>query len=93
LPPVTVLGFLFDDANEEKFADHGLSIDDVLSILEREHRVVRNRKERRASHMVGGRIENSDCIMVPIEPTADPVIWRPVTAWYASTSHQLAMCP
>jgi hypothetical protein len=73
--------FLIDDANEEKFAVHGLSARRVLQVLEDEHVVLRNRKERRGLYLVIGRDRGGACIAVPIEPTHDPTLWRPITAW------------
>jgi uncharacterized DUF497 family protein len=76
-----VLGFAFDDENSDKIARHGLSERQVLQVLENEFLLLRNRKERRASYLVIGQDHGGACIAIPIEPTYDEVIWRPVTAW------------
>jgi hypothetical protein len=76
-----VEAFLFDDDNEEKLWQHGLTPGQVMQILEWPHRIKRNRKNRRASHLVVGHDDQGRCIAVPIEPTHDRMIWRPVTAW------------
>lgn len=74
-------GFLIDDDNEPKFWHHGLTAESVLQVLDHQHRIKRNRKERRASHLVIGRDRQGQCMAIPIEPTHDPHVWRPVTAW------------
>ena len=81
-------GFLVDDDNEDKFWRHGLAADDVLQVLDGPHIIERNRKERRASHLIVGRDHAGGCIAIPIEPTHDPTVWRPVTAWRCKDSEQ-----
>lgn len=76
-----IVAFQVDDQNEAKFAEHGLSARQVLQILENEHLVVRNRKRRRALYLVIGKDHSGTCIAAPVEGTADPLLWRPVTAW------------
>jgi uncharacterized DUF497 family protein len=76
-----VTDFLFDDENEDKIARHGLSAQRVLQVLDQEHILVPNRKSRRASHLLIGTDHGGACIAIPIEPTHDPTLWRPVTAW------------
>jgi len=73
--------FLIDDDNEEKFWTHGLASKSVRQVLERPHTIRPNRKRRRASHQIIGRDRQNRCITIPIEPTHDPTLWRPVTAW------------
>jgi hypothetical protein len=81
VPRPDVRDFLIDDDNDEKFAAHGLSARRVLDVLEDEHVIVRNRKRRRAMYLLIGRDRGGACIAVPIEPTHEPTLWRPVTAW------------
>lgn len=77
----TILALLFDDENEEKFATHGVRPAQVEQILDDDYIVVRNRKGRRAEYLLVGRDWGGACIAVPVEPTHDPALWRPVTAW------------
>jgi uncharacterized DUF497 family protein len=93
LPAITVAAFNFDDDNEDKLAQHGISLLDVDAILNGPCRVFRNRRERRATHLISGYDRHGRCLLVCIEPTHDPVVWRPVTAWYPVGQHQLAQCP
>ena len=80
MPPLDIQAFVIDDENEEKFAGHGISPEQVLQVLGNEHVVIRNRKQRRAVYMVIGVDDGGACIAVPIEPTHDPTVWRPITA-------------
>lgn len=79
---VTILDFLFDDENIEEMAAHGVTPGQALQVLDNGPRVGRNRKERRATHLVVGVDNGGACISIPVEPTHDRTTWRPVTAWY-----------
>lgn len=76
-----IADFLFDDENEEEMAQHGLIARRVLQILDGEYMIVPNRRARRALYLLIGRDHGGAFITVPVEPTHDPVVWRPVTAW------------
>ncbi len=77
-----IADFSFDDLNEDEIAEHGLSPQQLFEVLDAPHTLKRNRRERRATHLVIGRDRQGQCIAIPIEPTADRTVWRPVTAWY-----------
>lgn len=81
MPSPAVEAFLFDDDNEEKLAAHGLSARQVFQVLENESIILVNRKGRRAPYLMIGLDKGGSCIAIPIEPTYDPTVWRPVTAW------------
>ena len=82
MPEIVVERFFIDDDNIEKFWRHGFTLEQILQVLDSpRRRVKRNRSARRASHLVVGRDLSGRCIVIPIEPTYDPVVWRPVTAW------------
>ena len=81
-----VLEFLIDEDNESKFADHGLTVRQVLQVLESPHLIVRNRSRRRAAHLIVGRDHGGACLVIPIEPTHERTLWRPVTAWPCKSS-------
>ena len=74
-------GFLIDDENEQKFAAHGVSARQVLQVLGNPHIIARNRRRRKASHMVIGQDDGGRCIAIPVEATPGPGLWRPITAW------------
>jgi len=78
----------FDDAVIDKLWAHGLQPSQVLAVLESRHVVKRNRSGRRATHLVIGRDAQGRCLAIPVLPTHDPMIWRPVTAWYCKPSEQ-----
>ena len=81
-----IQAFVLDDVNEGKFAVHAVTAEQVLQVLENRHVILRNRGERRATHIVIGMDDEGSCIAVPVEPTYDPGLWRPITAWYCKRS-------
>lgn len=83
-----IYAFLFDDDNEAKLAAHGIRTEQVDQLLDGEFIVARNRKNRRAAYLVIGRDWGGACIAVPIEPTHDPTLWRPVTGWRCKRSEE-----
>ena len=76
-----IAGFVFDDINEDKIGAHGLTTGQVLQILSNRYIIVRNRRNRRALHLIIGTDDGGGCIAVPVEKTHDPLMWRPITAW------------
>ena len=84
--------FWFDDDNEDKLWSHGLTPDQVLQVLDSRHTIKRNRGARRASHLIVGRDHQGRCIAIPIEPTHERNIWRPITGWPCKSS-ELAWLP
>ena len=80
--------FIFDEENEEKISAHGLSIYRVLQLLDNKHIIMPNRKRRRATFFIIGRDNSGTCISVPIEPTHQNGIWRPITAWPSKKSEE-----
>ena len=75
-------GFVFDEQNEEKFAQHGITVAQVDYVLyDSVAYVVKNRKRRRAQYLLVGRDSSGMCIAVPLERTTGKYIWRAVTAW------------
>ncbi len=92
MPNPIVEAFLIDDANEDKFWDHGLTVAHVAQVLDGPHRIKRNRRDRRASHLLIGRDHQGRCIAIPIEPTHERGVWRPITAWLCK-KHEVAWLP
>ena len=72
---------MIDEINEAKFAEHGLAATQVAQILDNSFLVLRNRSGRRAELLVLGRDYGGQCIAVPVGPTHESDVWRPVTAW------------
>ena len=86
MPPITVADFQIDDANEAKFWSHGIEARPVVEVRDNHPVVKRNRKRRAADYVLIGRDNNGRCIAIPVVPTHDPYVWRPVTAWYCKPS-------
>ena len=82
-----IAAFLFDETNEDEFAAHGISSAQVQQLLENDGIILANRRPHihRATHLFIGRDNGGAAITAPIEPTPDPDVWRPVTAWPART--------
>jgi hypothetical protein len=74
--------FLIDDENEEKIGLHGLSLVQVIQVLEHTHVVIPNRKRRRGVYLIIGRDNSGNCIAIPVESTPQDKLWRPITAWF-----------
>ena len=65
----------------DKLWRHGLSPDQVLSVLHSPWVVIRNRRDRSAPYLLIGRDEQGRCLTMPIVPTDDPLTWRVITGW------------
>lgn len=89
---VEVAAFLIDEENEDKFGRHSLSVEQVVQVLGGPYWIKRNRHGRRASHLLIGRDRQGRCLAIPIEPTYDRTLWRPVTAWRCK-AHEAAWLP
>ena len=76
-----VLDFAFDDRNVQKMAEHGISDRRALEVLEEVHIIVPNRKGRAAPLLLIGLDRGGACISIPIQPTQEDGVWRPITAW------------
>lgn len=71
---------LFDDANEAKFAVHGVTVEEVQEVLDGNPRFYENRLRRRASHVLMGLTFDGRLLVIPIERITQG-LWRPVTAF------------
>ena len=80
--------FLIDDINETKIGSHGLSIRQIIQVLENKHIIIPNRKRRRGSYLVIGTDNGGNCIAIPVERTYDSRLWRQVTAWFCKDSER-----
>lgn len=74
--------FLIDDLNETKINSHGLSVHQIIQILENKHIVIPNRQHRRGLYLIIGKDNGGNCIAIPVERTYKPRLWRPITAWF-----------
>jgi len=83
-----IRGFAWDDENEEELARHGLTLAQVDEVLSSTHLVQRNKRRRRATHRIVGRDNGGAYLTIPIQPTTDSAIWRPVTGWRSTDSER-----
>jgi hypothetical protein len=83
---IEIAKFLISDTAAEKFWDHGISTDQVESVLDNRWVTTRNRAGRAAPYILLGRDEQGRCLAIPIVPTDDRLVWRPITAWYCKPS-------
>ena len=84
----TIEAFWIDNENAAKFAEHGLSVGQVDQMLDSAFVTLRNRSDRRGLYLVIGRDHGGMCIAVPIEPTHQRGVWRPITAWGCKRGEQ-----
>lgn len=76
---------LFDDENEAKLASHGVSILEVLQVLDEDPKFFTNAAGRRASHVMLGPTYGGRLLVVAIEHYRDG-LWRPVTGFDATAA-------
>ena len=81
-------GFLIDDLNETKISSHGLSVRQIIQVLENKHIIIHNKKRRRGSYLVIRKDNGGNCIAIPVERTHDSILWRPITAWLCKDSER-----
>ena len=81
-------GFIIDDLNETKISSHGLSVRQIIQVLENKHVVIPNRKHRKGLYLVIGMDNGGTCIAIPVEPTYDSKLWRPITSWPCKNSER-----
>lgn len=86
MPQITVADFQFSERADTKMWNHGIDFDQLREVLNHRYVVKRNRNDRSAEYFLIGRDNNGRCIAVPMLPTDDPYLWRPITAWYCKPS-------
>jgi hypothetical protein len=88
MPPITVVEFEFTERADSKMWEHGIDFDRLPELLDNRYVIVRNRGERVAEFVLIGHDNSGRCIVAPIVPTSDPLVWRPVTAWFCKRSEE-----
>jgi uncharacterized DUF497 family protein len=86
MPQVTVAEFQFSERAAAKMWEHGIDFAQLSEVLNHPRVAVRNRKNRAADYLLIGRDNSGRCITIPMLPTDDPYLWRPITAWYCKPS-------
>jgi hypothetical protein len=85
---IEIYEFVIDDVNADKFWRHGLTPEEIASVLDGRYSVIRNRSSGRAPYIVIGRDLHGQCIAIPIEQTWSRGVWRPITAWRCKRSEE-----
>jgi hypothetical protein len=83
--------FAIDEVNEEKFERHGVTVQEVLQVLQAgEFRMFRNKGRRRenAEYVVIGTTLGGRFLTIPVDAMPIPGQWRPRTAWESSEAEQ-----
>ncbi len=83
---IEIVGFDITVTAETKFWTHGIRTGQVEAVLDYSWTVIRNRPDRAAPYVLIGRDEQNRCLAIPIAPTHDRLVWRPITAWYCKPS-------
>jgi hypothetical protein len=83
---IEIVSFDITATAEDKFWMHGIRAKQVEAVLNHPWTVIRNRPDRAAPHLLIGRDEQGRCLAIPIAPTRDRLVWRPITAWYCKPS-------
>lgn len=87
---IDVSELVFDDENEAKFARNSVTVREVAEVHIERPRFRKNRKQRRATHLMIGQTFGGRWLIVPIERWGtEEGLWRPVTA-FEPTATQLA---
>lgn len=84
---VDVSELVFDDESEDKFAEHAVTVTEVAQVHFNGPVYRRNRRDRRATHLMIGQTSGGRWLIVPIAPWgSDQGVWRPVTAFEPTAS-------
>lgn len=72
-----------DDDNESEMNRHGVSVREVLQVVDGDFEVLRNAKAHDAPYLMIGATLAGRWLTIPITPTGQPGVWRPATAFPA----------
>jgi hypothetical protein len=86
MPRIDILDLGIADGTMDKLWRHGITDNQLYAVLDHFWIVVRNRKDRAATHVLIGTDDHDRCLTIPIVATDDPVIWQPITAWHCKPS-------
>ncbi len=82
-----VEGFEWDSGNEDKIAER-FDSDEIESLIEGRYTVIRNKRSGSGTHRLMGRSYTGRLITVVVSPTAQPGIWRPISAWLSDAEER-----
>jgi hypothetical protein len=80
VPQLAIDDLEFDEYNEREMAAHGVTVREVLQVLECGFRILRNKKDG-ADYLMVGKTLGGRWLTIPITPTGKPGVWRPATAF------------
>ncbi len=83
MPTIEVEGFYFDERNAVKLASHDVTVREAYQVLWSKPRAFRNHS-RGAPWIIIGPTASGRMITLPIDPTDEPGIWKPRTAYDSS---------
>ena len=86
MPRIEVAYFEITATAVAKFWARRIDQRQVTAVLFGRTVVTRNQSGRAAPYILFGRDEQGRCLAIPIVPTDDPIVWRPITAWYCKQS-------
>jgi hypothetical protein len=66
--------------------EHRVDLEHLYEVIAGSYIVRRNRANRVAPYLLIGEDNEGRCLAVPIVPTDDPFVWRPITAWKCKAS-------
>lgn len=75
----------FDEDNLSEIEAHGITMEQVVSVLEGQPKFFRNKKGAAGLYLMVGPDTGGAMLSVPIARTARKGVWRPITAWTSST--------
>lgn len=79
--------FEWDADNEEKIAQR-FDPEEIDEVLENQHAIIRNKRNRAGTHRIIGRNHSGMLITVVVAPTGQRTVWRPITAWRSDREEQ-----
>jgi len=79
--PIYITALEFDDDNLEEIEAHGISMQQVESVLVGRPKFFPNKRGRSATDVMVGPDSSGSMISTPIIATPVPGRWRPVTAY------------
>lgn len=79
---------VWDDANREELAAHGVAPGEVEALVAADAWAAEAHPAYPEQVRVIGRTPAGRWLTVPVAPTADPAVWRPVTGWDATPAER-----
>lgn len=83
-----ITGLVWTRPNIGKMAAHQVTVQEVNSMVRRNDWVIQVRNRYPEQIRVIGPTDGDRLLVVVMEPTSDPGVWRPVTAWDASADER-----